>query len=265
MHGQDEDQQIKLRHPWSNTADARHPRSHNNNWGPAVSRNFVWESSISHNTNTKSRVSRNTNKESTVSCNTNTESRVSPQYQFVNDRIALRTYLYQYNVSIPTVVIVPPKHPYLSHNTTFNVESTLAHANAALNPAGPLPTTNTSHSHNTGTLLGGSKCAFSVPTRETSRCTTLPYTVRPLSLTPAAGVPNQRSTTTSARCENRARCSASVSLGVWSIGFVVFTRETRRCVFLTKSQRLSHSLCTCVIQIFTKPTTKGTTFGDGHA
>ena len=58
-------------------------------------------------------------------------------------------------VSIPTVVMTPPKHPNLSHKIVS--APALAALIAALKPLGPPPTTNTSHFASNGNFLGVSE------------------------------------------------------------------------------------------------------------
>ena len=66
--------------------------------------------------------------------------------------------LYQAKPSTPTAVILPPKHPNLSTRTTFT--PVLAAANAADNPPGPDPTTQTSVSVIISISLEGSSINF---------------------------------------------------------------------------------------------------------
>ena len=64
------------------------------------------------------------------------------------------SYRYHPSVSIPHSVMVPPKHPYRS--ITITSAPARAALMAALSPAGPAPTTSTSHSASTGITRGGS-------------------------------------------------------------------------------------------------------------
>ena len=76
------------------------------------------------------------------------------------------SYLYQAKVSIPTVVITPPKHPNLSHKMVSAPDR--AELMAALNPLGPPPTTKTSHLASRGTFfsVSVSKLSLRIPRLE---------------------------------------------------------------------------------------------------
>eukprot|EP00038_Savillea_parva_P007678 m.171810 g.171810 ORF g.171810 m.171810 type:complete len:338 (-) comp13428_c0_seq1:398-1411(-) len=64
------------------------------------------------------------------------------------------SYRYQPSVSIPTVVMTPPKHPYRSRRIVS--APVRRAASAADSPAGPAPTTSTSHVSSTGIFRAGS-------------------------------------------------------------------------------------------------------------